>query len=1115
MYKFSLNSNKGTVLFFLLSFFIGVYAQDKPVTFDHFTTRDGLSQNRIYGIIQDSLGFIWFGTEDGLNRYDGYNFKVFKNIPGDTTSLVENIVTTFHLTKKGELWVGGPRTGLARFNAQNETFTTFLNDHSDPRSLSENFVKDISEDEKGNLWIATNSSGFDYYDSQKNIFLHMANLVPRGYELNNEILNFIHQDKSGYLWVGGKGKLHLFKVEYTSEGIPALRPVRLNTDVTEFNGFRIKEDKSGNIWISSFNNGLFRYDKDNKTLKPVDLVNSNQLYKKSTFLSIEFDDDGHMWLAGLLDQDSDKNSLAQGIGLLEVDFENSKVRNFQYDPKNDKGLSSNWINVIYNDRTGTMWIGTDLFGINRYDKSVVKFSLFKPEPFEYGDQGVAGIRGFYEEENVLWIISADGLISYNRKTDQYEHFVHDPKNKNSISSDEIRAIYNDGNYLWLGTTEGLNRFNKRTKTNERIFLDENKRVEKSENRVNSFNYNILELDEMPGILWYGSSGGGLVKLNKKDFTYKNYTYDPETQNSLNNRQNFARFIWQSDSFPNELWVGTTHGINIFNLETETFRYYEHDPKNDKSISHNNAMHFYQDEDGYIWISTYGGGLNRFDPKTETFLRFTESNSDIPNNGVYGVLPDEQGNLWMSTNNGISKFNPKTFEFRNYTVDDGLQGEEFNGGALYKSKDGEMFFGGINGFNCFYPAEVKDNKISPEIVITDVKIFNKSLRPGKDSPLKKPIYNTTELVLPYWQNDISFDFVGVHYAKPSKNKYAFMLENYEDNWRYSGSTRTATYTNLDYGEYIFHVKGSNLDGLWNEHGRSLKLTILPPWWQTGWAYAGYFLAFVMIIFVIDRIQRARLLAKARQKHELALLEAENERKTKELEEARQLQLSMLPKELPQLPHLDIAVYMETATEVGGDYYDFHVALDGTLTVVIGDATGHGMKAGTMVTTAKSLFNSYAPNPDILYSFQEITRCIKQMNFGKQLSMCMTMLKIQGNKLTMSVAGMPPAFVFRKDTRVVEEHLFQAMPLGTMDKFPYEIKDTTIKPGDTILLMSDGLPELTSDSGEMYGYKRIRNNFEDVAEQAPEDIISFFKNEGSGWINNADPDDDVTFVVIKVK
>jgi len=263
----------------------------------------------------------------------------------------------------------------------------------------------------------------------------------------------------------------------------------------------------------------------------------------------------------------------------------------------------------------------------------------------------------------------------------------------------------------------------------------------------------------------------------------------------------------------------------------------------------------------------------------------------------------------------------------------------------------------------------------------------------------------------------------------------------------------------------------------------------------------------------KIQSAEHRAEAAELQALAV-EAENERKTKELEEARQLQLSMLPKELPQLPNLDIAVYMQTATEVGGDYYDFHVSLDGTLTIVVGDATGHGMKAGTMVTTAKSLFNSYAPNPDIIFSFHEITRCIRQMNFGK-LSMCLSMVKIKGNKLEMSTAGMPPSFIFRQDTKSVEEHLFQAMPLGTMENFPYIIKDTTLNPGDTILLMSDGLPELQNKNGEVYGYKRTRSGFEDVAEKSSEEIITYLKNEGASWVDNENPNDDVTFVVIKVK
>jgi serine phosphatase RsbU (regulator of sigma subunit) len=249
-------------------------------------------------------------------------------------------------------------------------------------------------------------------------------------------------------------------------------------------------------------------------------------------------------------------------------------------------------------------------------------------------------------------------------------------------------------------------------------------------------------------------------------------------------------------------------------------------------------------------------------------------------------------------------------------------------------------------------------------------------------------------------------------------------------------------------------------------------------------------------------------------ETQLVKAENERKTQELEEAKQLQLSMLPKELPKLLKLDIAVYMKTATEVGGDYYDFNVDSDGTLTVAIGDATGHGMRAGTMVTSAKSLFNSYAANPDILFTFQEMTRCIKQMQF-QSLAMCMTMLKIKNNKLLMSAAGMPPVYLFRNKHKIIEEYLIEGMPLGTMYNFPYELKELELFLGDTILLMSDGFPELNNQHNEMFGYRRARNSFEEVAEKDPENIIAYLKNEGNRWSDNKEPDDDVTFVVIKVK
>ncbi len=448
-------------------------------------------------------------------------------------------------------------------------------------------------------------------------------------------------------------------------------------------------------------------------------------------------------------------------------------------------------------------------------------------------------------------------------------------------------------------------------------------------------------------------------------------------------------------------------------------------------------------------------------------------------------------------------------------------------SSFIDESGKLYFGGRDGFNVFYPGS--SNRTPPSLNIQDIKISNSSIK--NTNEFEYPDLNQlTEMSLAHDQNDLSFEFVSIHFSRPDKNRIMYKMDGVDEDW-VNGERRIASYTNLSPGDYAFHLRGSNGDGVWSEEIKKINIHIAAPWYNNWFAYTVYVFIFIGLLLSIRRFEMARqqkntkikesqlkmeaaeLKAQAAEAQAL-VVQAENERKTQELEEARELQLSMLPKELPQLPNLDIAVYMQTATEVGGDYYDFHVGLDGTLTVVIGDATGHGMKAGTMVTTAKSLFNSYAPNPDILFTFSEITRCIKQMNFGK-LSMCLTMLKIKGDKLQISTAGMPPSFIFRRDTRVVEEHLFKAMPLGSMEKFPYEIKDTTLKAGDTILLMSDGLPELKNNAGEMYGYKKIRNGFEDVAEKSPEDIISYLKNEGSSWVNDEAPDDDVTFVVIKVK
>ncbi len=585
-----------------------------------------------------------------------------------------------------------------------------------------------------------------------------------------------------------------------------------------------------------------------------------------------------------------------------------------------------------------------------------------------------------------------------------------------------------------------------------------------------------------------------------------------------------------------VWIGTdAQGLNKYNLRTGSIKYYKHERDNSNSISDNSVQFIHEDPKGNLWLAT-NGGLNKFDPKTEKFELYTEEDG-LPTNFIASILEEDDGNLWLATRNGLShmRFNHQegTVDFVNYDSQDGLGGTDFIALVALKTSDGKFYFGGDHGLDEFSSGKI--NSAEPTLVFSDIKISNKSIsQMGEDSPVENSIYNIEEFTLPYSQNDLSFEFAALHFSRPDKNRYEYMLEGYDTKW-IRDNRRYASYTNLSPGEYSFKFKGSNRDGVWNKAGKKLNFSILPPWWMTIWAYIGYGFLFVGIIFGIDRIQRRRLITKAKEKlriqnaehraeaaelnakvteSERRALEAEFEQKKKELDEARELQLSMLPKELPQLPNLDIAVYMKTATEVGGDYYDFHIGIDGTLTVVLGDATGHGMKAGTMVTTTKSLFNVLAPNTNIVDTFHEMTRCLKLMQLEK-LSMCMTMMKIVGNKIQMSAAGMPPIYIYKRESQSIEEHLIKGMPLGTFNDFPYSLVESSISSGDTILMMSDGFPELMNSDKEMFGYKKTRNLFEDIAGESPEDIISKLTSAGTDWVNDADPDDDVTFVVIKVK
>lgn len=1151
----------------------GIIAQPDDIKFEHISLEQGLSQSIINTIMKDSKGFMWFGTQSGLNKYDGYEFVIYKNNPFDSATISNNIIQSTFEDDEGFIWIGTAGGGLNKFNRETETFTHYRHDPQNPNSISADFVGFAFEDKSNDIWVFTNDGGVDLFNKKTEKFEHFKNNPDDPNSLCSNNIRRIYEDIRGDIWFVTTNGLNKFNREkryferflvgtfisaiYESKNEPRVfwlttgniqdltggrGLIRFDTENNSYTHYKhslsnpnsissnianqIYGSKNGTIWIATAH-GLNNFDPSNNKFKTYLPNPTKKRGKYNVILGFTDDMFGKILLV-----------TGERDGGYEFNPETETFTHYEYDPSDPNSLSNNFITRVYEDTTGVFWIGTATGGLNKIDHYAKKFISYVFDPNDPNGINAQIVRGIHLDKNgELWVgLAAGGLDRFSKDRKKVTHYTNDPNDSKSISSDDVWTIYEDKEgSLWIGTFGGgLDKFDRETETFKHYSFDPNDNNSISNNFIREI------YEDSKGRLWIGTDGGGLNLFDRDTESFYRIQHNPNNPNSLPN--NSVRSIVEDKA--GNLWLGTTGGglsklvLNpedvkkerneVFNFGGNTFTNYRYNPADSSSLSNDLVQSVFIDDDGIIWIGTFGGGLNRFDPETETFTHFTDENSDLPDNVIYSVLGDEKGNIWMSSNRGIIKYDPVKSIFANYDMDDGLQSREFNGQAEFYSSTGEMFFGGINGFNSFFPDSLMNNPYPPRVAITEFRLFNKPVSIGNDSPLKMHISETKEINLSHWQNDISFEFVALHYNKPKENKYAFMLENYDPDWIKTDKQRWATYTNLDPGEYVFKVIASNNDGVWNYEGASIKLIITPPWWQTGWAYVLYFLILVGVVYSIHLFQHARLVKRERQKAQIReaelraqtaeaqarAIQSENDRKTHELEEARKIQLSMLPKELPEVPNLDIAVHMQTATEVGGDYYDFYKDGNDSLTIVVGDATGHGLKAGTMVSVIKGLFISSAADTDTKTFFEKCTRTIKQLHLGN-LYMALSFVKIENNELFASCAGMPPIYIYRNESKTVEQILLKGMPLGAFDNFEYKNAKVKLNKGDTILLFSDGLAELFNDKKEMYDYDRIKSTFEKIGHKSSQLIIDDLVEEVDKWRNGNSPNDDVTLVVLKVK
>ncbi|MCQ6956333.1 hybrid sensor histidine kinase/response regulator [Mucilaginibacter aquariorum] len=780
-------------------------AQTQGPKFKRLSTNEGLAQSHVSAILKDSRGFMWFGTEDGLDRYDGYQFTHFKHDQNDKTSITDSDVMAILEDHAGNFWVG-TSSGLDRFDRKTNRFIHYSNKHSTDD------VNAIFEDSKKRIWLGT-SGGLYLFNTAKGTTspgINKADGLARGF------ISQLTEDNDGWLWIGTDEGLYRFNPKSGKSARYAHDPKNRKSISSDWVK-AVYKDRKGDIWAGTRGGGLALYNrKDNSFINFKNDVHNPNSISHNDILSIMEANDGKLWIG------------TENGGISVFDRSANKFISYKYNVNDPASLSSNSVYCLYKDDIGNTWIGTYSGGVNFLPGLKDKFDTYSQNPNNQNslsNNNVLSISGDDSDENIWIGTDGGGLNLFNRKKKTFVHYLHKHNKINTPSNDYIMAIMPiNKNMIALGYhVGGFDMFDKKNGAFAHHMPKANHPNSLSVSDIN----NIYK--DRDGNIWLGTWKGGLNFYNIKTGFFTRYKNNPKDNNSLSN--DIVTIVFQDKQ--GIMWIGTHSGLDLLDPKTGHFTHYRHEEKNKQSLSNNTIEYITEAENGDIWLGTNGGGLNHFNRRSKTFTSYTEKEG-LPSNVVYAILKDRAGNFWLSTNKGISRFNPQTKAIRNYGISDGLQGDEFKGHSAFQTADGQLFFGGVNGFSSFYPDSLKDNAFIPPVYITGFQIFNKQITIGdKDSPLQKDIRETRSISLSYKQSVITFEFAALNYINPEKNQYAYKLDGFDKDWNFAGSRRTATYTNLDAGTYTFRVKGSNNDGGWNKRDTFIVLTIIPPFWLTWW------------------------------------------------------------------------------------------------------------------------------------------------------------------------------------------------------------------------------------------------------------------------------------------
>ena len=839
-------------LFFCL-IFICANAQENVIQFNRLTIDDGISNSYVNTIIQDKKGFVWVGTNDGLNRYDGYRFEVYRHNPFDKHSIGGNSIRCLYEDKSNNLWIGLKDGGLSKYDPSTGFFINYAHEPENPNSLRYNDVAGICEDKNGLLWLAVDRGGLSSLNPSTGDFIHYSDLLDEENKLRVNASTAIAIDPKGYIWIatwgGGISRFDPLNKEFSHFMVDSNMP----DDKLCSHPLCLFFDSKGELWIGTYHGGLYRFNTSTMQWKQYSLsAMEGEGVNYPTIQSIAEDADGRLWIA------------TNGGGINIFDKEKERFIYYLADENNPHSLLIRNILCLYPDNAGSMWIGTSR-GINFYNPLSSRFKLYRQNERSSNSVSDNYIQALLKDsKGNIWVGSMNNFYCIHHETKEIKRIETNKSNTSVLYRSKQAMLEDKSGKIWIGTqSEYFSVYDPATGRYEDIKMESPQKNKMPYRKVTGF------YEDADGSIWIASEIGTLNYHPKT----KKFTSLFQSESVIYPEDKSRVVLRDSDG---ELWIGTEGGLRRYGKNLELINLYTvTNLTKQQSISNNYVTSLFEDKEQNLWIGTRGG-LHRFNKPEGTFKLITRP-GEILGDPIMGILEDTDQNLWLSTTIGLLKYNPATNEFQSFDENDGLQSHEFNAGVCSKGADGELLFGGINGFNAFYPQKVENNMLKPMVLITDFQIFNKSVIPGENSVLKQSITETKEITLKHEQSVISFQFVAFNYISSQKNLYAYKLEGFDRDWVYTDSDRRyATYTNLDPGEYVFKVKASNNDGIWNEEGTEIWISVLPPLWKTWWAYTIYIVLIVgLIAFIITyffnkeryKIQIRMAKLEARQQHEI--------------------------------------------------------------------------------------------------------------------------------------------------------------------------------------------------------------------------------------------------------